>query len=372
MLLALALVFASIWFGFECLDLVIPHILDPLALVAASVPVGFAAVAWIFLLVRAFTPIRRLHGVLGAIALACASIWLRALSLRPERRARGRRIEFVAVVLAAAVLFFFVVDRSFLKHSVGSSGTVFSDLPFHLSLITSFAYGVNSYRSATVTPFYSGERLSYPIIPDFFSTILVACGDASLRVSVVLPTMLLLLALVVLLHTLAALFSSRRFAPELTVFCFFMAGGVGWRYLFVPECRNDPNANMTHCFCQNVFTFWIHPLIHFLLPQRSAVFSMPIVITITLLLLHAVGSGLKHRCSISVAGALMGLLSMISAHSFIAVGEYALLLCALHFPWRSRSRWADCLTFWATSAVVHLRSDSRKSFGCCACRALVS
>jgi hypothetical protein len=347
MFLGLCIVLVSIWFGFECLDIVIPHLLDPLALVAVSVPVGFTLVSWIFLFLRFFTPIKRFHGTFVTLFLTAASLWMRAFASRPERRMRARRGEFIGMICAVTILFFFLVDKSILKDSIGSSGTVFSDLPFHLSLISSFAYGANSYRSDMVTPFYFGERLSYPIIPDFFSAILVACGGAPLRVSVALPTMLLLLSLVILLHSLASFFSSRRFAPEFTVFCFFMASGIGWRYLFLQECRDDPNANMAHCFCHGVFTFWIHPLIHFLLPQRSALFSMPIVITITLLLLHAVGSGSKDRRSLCAAGALMGLLSMISAHSFLAIGEYALLLCALHFPWRCRAEWAERLSFWA-------------------------
>jgi hypothetical protein len=276
------IIFVSIWFGFEFLDLILPSIIDPLALVAAGIPVGFTLTSWLFLLFRFISPLQPFHGFFLTILLFITCFFLHKFVPRPRRHTRVRGPEFFFILISTTILFFFLVDKSILKDSVNSSGTVFSDLPVHLGLITSFSYGSNSYRSQMMTPFYAGEKLSYPIIPDFFSAILVSCGGATLRMSIALPTMLLLVSLVILLHFFAGYFSSARFVPEFAIFCFFMAGGVGWRYLFVQQCRDNPNANMVHAFCDNIFTFWIHPLIHFLLPQRSALFSMPIVILITI------------------------------------------------------------------------------------------
>jgi hypothetical protein len=339
------IILSGIWFGFEILDCVLPMFIDPLAVAASSVPVGFTLTAWVFVGIRTMMPLGVAFGVVVPTFLCLGSLAIHYAAPRRPRRMRPRRIEFVVLVALAAILLFFLVGKSILKHGTLSSGTVFSDLPFHLGLISTFAYGANSYRPAMMTPFYAGERLSYPMIPDFFSAVLVGCGGASLRLSIAVPTLLVLMSLVVLLHFLASFFSGVRFVPELAVFCFIFASGVGWRYLFVRDCRTDPNANMSHCFCQNVFTFWIHALIHFLLPQRSGLFSLPIVLLITIILLYVAAS--RDRFALLVAGALMGLLPMISAHSFIAIGEYALFICACQFPWRARGEWISTLKFWA-------------------------
>jgi hypothetical protein len=338
---------SSIWLGFEILTVFSPSVIDPLTLIAASVPVGFALTSWFFLLVRFFLPLNYLSGIVISITIFGACLSIRLLTPARSRRTRRRGIDFFCVLLGVTFLFLVLVDASILKDGVNSSGTVFSDLPFHLGLITSFAYGPNSYQRTMTTPFYAGEKLAYPIIPDFFSAVLVICGGASLRISVAVPTMVLLIALVVLVDALARYFSQLRFVPGLTIICFFFASGVGWRYFFVKECRENQNANMSHCFCANVFTFWIHPLIHFLLPQRSALFSMPIVVFITILVIQAAVGRSRERTVITFAGFLMGLLSMISAHSFIAIGEYALFSCAWHFPWRQKSEWLPTVKFWA-------------------------
>ncbi len=60
------------------------------------------------------------------------------------------------------------------------AGSVYADLPFHLNLLSSFVYGCNQQATAfssLLSPFYSGEHLAYPYIPDFYSAALVAAGS---------------------------------------------------------------------------------------------------------------------------------------------------------------------------------------------------
>jgi hypothetical protein len=239
-----------------------------------------------------------------------------------------------------------------LKGGTSSAGTTFSDLPFHLSLISSFAYGANSGTGEFQTPFYLNENLCYPIIPDFHSAILVGCGGASLRISVAIPSMFLLYAVTFALHSLAIQFSSLRFVPELTIICWLLASGVGWKYAFSKNIRADPNANLVHAFGSNGYTFWIHSLIHYLLPQRSGMFSTPFNIQIVSLLFDAVEGGFLNLQALLLAGLLMGLLPMLSAHSYLGVGEYAIFLCLSAFPFRNRKQWKQQVIAWGTFGVT--------------------
>jgi hypothetical protein len=131
-----------------------------------------------------------------------------------------------------------------------------------------------------------------------------------------------------------------------------LAGGVGWKYFFNKECRDNPNANMVHCFCHDVYTFWIHSLIHFLLPQRSGMFSTPLSILIISLLIDLVETAFGHRKSALLAGILMGLLPMLSAHSYIGVGEYAIFACLFAFPFRNKKQWLREVGNWALYGIT--------------------
>lgn len=332
MLWALIIV-SNIWFGYELVFMLAPSLFEHLNVLASSIPFGFTISSWIYYFVRKARPLDRKSGVLISAAQCFVAFLIH--QVQPKKRIGFRRLftETYVVFAGIMILFYFLVDKSIIKDGTGSSGTTFSDLPFHLSLISSFAYGANSGFQELETPFYAGEKLSYPIVPDFYSSILVGCGNASLRVSIAVPTILLFLSLMVLMHYFAVLFGERRFVPELSLIIFIFAGGVGWKWYFLKECRHDPNANLAHAFCSGKYTFWIHSVIHFILPQRSALFSMPVALSVTILLIISVIQGIKDIKCMFLAGILMGIVPMLSAHSFIAIGEYAAFICLFNFPY---------------------------------------
>jgi hypothetical protein len=347
------IVVSSIWFGYEVIRFLAPKIWDELDILSGGAPVGFALVTWLFLLIRYFHPLTVLIGVVVSISLFLLSYFLHLHNPRPLKF-RALPGSFLCILAFFTVLCYVLVDLSFLKNGRDSSGTVFSDLPFHLSLISTFAYGGNSFASTLTTPFYFGANLSYPIIPDVFSAFLVRCGKASLRISVTVPTMILLWSIIFCFHSLAVQFTSRPFVPELSIFLFFFAAGVGWKWFFRTECRNEVNSNMAHCFCPGKETFWIHSVVHYLLPQRSGLFSLSISIMLSSLLVTVVENEQTSGKSMFLAGLMMGLLPMLSAHSFIAAGEFAIFTAVLNFPWKpiNFSRWIEYVVFWCKFGVT--------------------
>jgi hypothetical protein len=97
---------------------------------------------------------------------------------RTDKRAIGSLLFYGAV---AGVLLQ-VFNRAVIEDQTGmSTGLLnnFGDLPFHLSVITSFAFGNNF---PPEDPTYAGVRFTYPFISDFVSAIFVRCG-ADLRES---------------------------------------------------------------------------------------------------------------------------------------------------------------------------------------------
>ena len=348
------LLFGAIWFSYEIINLLAPKQWDILMVLSCAIPFGFTIMSWTFLFLRLFINLNVYLGVLISLLYILGSVVMHLFFYNMKRRFRAITTEFLMMMLICTFLFMLLVDNSFLQNGIGSSGTVFSDLPFHLGVITSLAYGANSENTTIFTPFYFGEKLSYPLIPDFFSSVLISAGLSPIRLSICIPTIFLLFSVVLSLHYFSFQFSSHRFVPEFTVFCFFMASGMGWRYVFIKKCREDVNVNFVHTFCKDTHTFWIHPLIHFLLPQRSALFSMPIGISILSLFIFAIDSKFKDRRSLFLAGILMGLFPMISAHTYIAIGEYAIFTCIYLFPYFEFKKWFDTIISWSCYGIPAL------------------
>lgn len=340
------IIISSIWFGFEIINLLCPSEWDQLAVLAGAVPIGFALTSWIYYIIKFLFPLCPMTGIIISLLYMGISYLIHS---RNKKLFKLRAItpEFIIVLVIMAVIFLMLLYSSILYNGTSSSGTNYSDLPIHLSLISSMAFGGNSGNSKLKTTFYAGTNLSYPIIPDFFSSILLSCGRTSFRISIAVPSFLLLLSLTISLHTLGLTFSNLRFVPELTIVFFMLASGTGWRYAFLQECRNNPNTNYVHTFCTDVYTFWIHSLVHFLIPQRSASFSEPIVVLSTILLILIAQDIKRSKKTAHLAGLMMGLLPMISAHSYIALGEYAIFICLLTFPFRHFQQWIDTIKTWS-------------------------
>jgi hypothetical protein len=103
----------------------------------------------------------------------------------------------------------------------------FGDLPFHLSVISSFAFGNNF---PPEDPTYAGVRFTYPFLTDFVSAIFVRCG-ATLREAMFLENFVVAVAFVGLLHRWALEMLRDKLAAIITPLLVFCSGGFGWIFL---------------------------------------------------------------------------------------------------------------------------------------------
>lgn len=252
----------------------------------------------------------------------------------------------------AIPFFLFGCHATFLQSGMNSEGTAYSDLPFHMNIITSIAFGVNSHRTSLwpfVTTFFANETLIYPIIPDYHSAALVACG-ASVRMSLLIPSFLLLVSLIIGLYTLAQSFSAHKIVPELSVFLFILAGGNGWKLIFNKDNMDMYNLNFAHNFGDRE-TFWIHSVIHFLFPQRSAMFSMPIIICVMTCIIEIRQNSYQNRLLLFFSGFLVSLIPMCSGHSFIGICLFCFFCAICDFPWFLKNKWLSFTYNWIIFAV---------------------
>ncbi len=135
---------------------------------------------------------------------------------------------FYAVVFISMWLIF---SRALLEKPDGIYTGVlnnYGDLPFHLSVITRFAFGQNF---PPEDPTFAGIRFTYPFITDFISAMFVRAG-ASLRDSLFIENYIVGVALVGVLHRFGQQLGRNRTAAILTPVLVLLNGGFGWVILF--------------------------------------------------------------------------------------------------------------------------------------------
>jgi len=308
------------------------------------------------------------------------------LFLKPSAISVGYALFYGMVILVLWKVF----DRAMIEDSEGiSTGLLnnFGDLPFHLSVVTSFAFGNNFPPD---DPTYAGVRFTYPFITDFVSAIFVKCG-ASLSASLFIENILLGVAFVGLLHRWALVMLRDRLAAVLTPLLVLLNGGFGFVLLFYGKDDSEKSLAKLLTDLPPSFTVipettwrWGNAISTLLVPQRGFLMGLPlVVIALTQWWLatekpgvdepppESVGRDRKSTKSrkrkteakieveaetgipVSVrrmiaAGVAAGLLPLVHAHSFIVVMAMGGCLALLQIRWR------EWLVFFVTASLIAL------------------
>jgi hypothetical protein len=173
-----------------------------------------------------------LRGDLRARFVANVREGMRVLSSTLQL-SRGGRPGMYAFYAVAALVFWFVFAHAMYVTDAGlftGVDTNLGDMPFHVSVITGFAYGENF---PPEHPEFAGARLTYPFIVDFVTAMFVRAG-AGVEGSMFWQGFLMILSLVGLLHRWAFRLMRGRRASLLVPALVLLSGGFGW-WVFVGE-----------------------------------------------------------------------------------------------------------------------------------------
>jgi len=111
--------------------------------------------------------------------------------------------EIIVLLLFFGWLFFNLLSSHVLLEINGdlySAGSTWGDLPYHLTLITNFKER-GLFDVLKNDPLYFGEQTRYPFVFDYLSSLLMKAG-LNLRWSIILPSFIALLALILLIYLL--------------------------------------------------------------------------------------------------------------------------------------------------------------------------
>jgi hypothetical protein len=301
----------------------------------------------------------------------------------------GSSIGYFLYYAIASILLWQIFDRAMVESANGiSTGAInnFGDLPFHLSVITRFAYGNNF---PPEDPTYAGVRFTYPFLTDFVSAMFVKCG-ASLRDSMFIENFLLAISFVGVLHRWAWDMLRDRVAALLTPLLVLLNGGLGWLLLFRDAGKGEAGVMGVLKHLPASFTVipdttwrWGNAISSLLVTQRGILMGLPLaVIVFTQWWVSQnreedkgkeqgkskKAKGKKEETTASspsslfpfsffllpstrrmvAAGVIAGLLPLVHAHSFIVV--MAMGACLALLQWR----WRDWIAFAVVASVIAL------------------
>lgn len=304
--------------------------------------------------------------------LGTASTWTRRLFLKPDLWSFIHAGFYILVI----VVLWKVFDRAVIEDVHGiSTGLLnnFGDLPFHISVITSFAFGNNF---PPEDPTYAGVRFTYPFLSDFASAILLRCG-ANLQQSMFVVSFTLALAFVGLVHRWALVMLRDKLAAILTPLIVLLNGGFGWVLLFQKAGTDEGGLWGVLMSLPSSFTVipettwrWGNAISALLVPQRGFLMGLPLAVIVFTQWWFALekagavsGAARKHKMHkidlpepatrfplrtrrMIAAGVAAGLLPLVHAHSFVVVMGMGACLALLQIRWR------EWFAFFAVASAI--------------------
>jgi hypothetical protein len=281
----------------------------------------------------------------------------------------------VAYAFAMAAFVWLVFDRVIIERD-GALFTGFvnnlGDLPFHIDITSSFAYGENF---PPEDPMYAGTGFAYPYLADFLAAVFVAVG-ASLREAFLIQNVLLGLALVMLLYRFTRLVTGDRLAGFIAPVLVLLSGGLGWVFFLQDTQTSEGGLLATLGALTRDYTIspegplrWGNAITTLLVTQRSLLLGLPIALICFVLLWKLVhvdapgpprgrlrwngrallGEGMDGQRIALAAGVLTGVLPLVHAHSFAVVIGTAFFVGLFFRQWRE-GRWRA----WASYVIVAL------------------
>ena len=208
---------------------------------------------------------------------------LQAISRAISRPNRWAVIYFLFYATVAIVMWL-VFSRALLDKPDGIYTGVlnnYGDLPFHLSVVTRFAFGQNF---PPEDPTFAGVRFTYPFITDFISAMFLRAG-ASLRDSLFIENYIVGVALVGVLHRFGQQLLRNRTAAILTPVLVILNGGFGWAMFLSDVNQSDGGVFGVLRHISHSYTIlpevaqgwrWGNAVTSLFVPQRGFLLGIPL------------------------------------------------------------------------------------------------
>ncbi len=320
---------------------------------AFSIAAGFLISTFLTLIISWSIGELSTISILAAIILMCIFLF----ATKKRHNFQIGRFEFgIDVVLALflflliAYLHFSFVLQTHLDGSISSPEATFVDYPFHMGIISSFAYGSNF---PPHYPNFAKAPLTYPFIADFLSAVFIVAGTG-MKESIILGNLLFFFALIIAAISLARKVLKSKIAAAFVIVLFLLNGNFGIFYAIhdamaaedVGKFIANPPVAYSHVY-QNGIHF-MNILTHVFIAERSGLMGFAVALLYYLIFFEIFRTKISRASDenpsrkIIVAGLLLGLLLMAYAHAFLAaciISFLAVLPSLINRPRETLYKW---------------------------------
>jgi hypothetical protein len=307
---------------------------------AVGIPLGFGAAAMLTWLLAIPAGMSGYAVAAGALALllvlvVCArwTSWrepLRDEALAMAKRWRSRQALPLATLLLLGGIFFIPFYAHALERRpdglYAGYVNIWGDWCTHLSM-SGYLSGAADLLPPQ-NPFFSGFRLTYPFLPDFFSGMLLHLG-MGLEGSLPLSSAIVSLALVVVFFATALRFVGNRWAAATGTLVFFLSGGLGFINILNDAHPSGPGlvgwlGGLVTAIAHPIREYtldrangfqWLNPVLAYLVPQRTTLFGFSLGLLVLSLLWY--GRARDNRRETLLAGVLLGLVPLFHTATYL-------------------------------------------------------
>ena len=346
----------STWFGYEFVSYLARNNLDIVERFFAGIPLGFICYSWAFFFASANMPLRtNLSYIICPIFAFFSLFFCRKNKKLDLCTVYEFNILKISTLVIVGIYLIWSIHTGLMHNGMFGKGATYGDGPFHMNIASSFSNGVNNRRNGIFnvsTPFFSGERLSYPMIPNFFSGVLMATGQSTWVNSFHTPSYFMVLSFLVAQYSLCYKYSKSHLTSFISIIIFLNLSGTGWvKFISYPGGTKYP-TDWVFNWGDSQFEFWFHSVLQAIVPQRASLFSFSLCYWTILFLIIAIEK--EDWKMFFLAGIFTGFTPQIQVHSFAALAQWAIIYCLVTFPFSSKNFqvYFKRILLWALFAIV--------------------
>lgn len=323
-MLWILLLFAESLFGFELAHFFTVDKLDPYALIGVGISFGIAISSLSFFICSMLIGINLLHVVVHTAALLALSLIIHTL-LRKKSKIKFQNLKInISFAISSLIITLFVMYKMYFSTKNSLQSNVHEEFQEELTLINSFAFGVNSGISNIFKirhPYCYKCVCRSRWLTALHSTMMIK-GFASLKTAVVAPTFLFIFSFAFLHMKLANVFLNHAVLSILSTFLFVFVGGFGFIQLLWNENHVNFNADYVRVLI-NRKTEWAHPTLDYLLAIRPSQLSLGLFVSLLLVL---VCTNTKQQKRTSMESIFLGIIS-----GLLLPVQHQVFMCAVLF-----------------------------------------
>lgn len=323
---------SAAFFGYELTTHIIRNKIDFIYRCSIGVALGIAIQSLNFFVTTLFYPLNRLHGMTIAILYTIIALILHYFNTKfiPSLKFKATLIETVVLVVCSLVVGLYSKHVTLYKGHL-AIGPTFADLPFHLNIIRSFSTGINYNRTSlfnVMSSFQANLTLAYPMFHNLYIAAMMNTDDSEIAFNLQVTAFLMAFISVVLIHGLSYEFSKDHTVATISVVLWMNLGGFGYWLIFTNGFRFNTSINYMNNL-DGVFAYTLQPLLQILIPQRSALFSFPLVLGILICFVKMTKEKSVDIRYLILAGLCTCILPQLQIHSFVAIAQYSIMICII-------------------------------------------